>query len=117
MTDDLITLGHGSGGMLTHELVRDVFARHLKNPLLDPLDDGAILPAPGGPLALTTDGFVVSPLEFAGGDIGSLAINGTVNDVAMGGARPLYLSAGFIIEEGFPLTSLEAIVDSMMTIE
>lgn len=112
MTDDRITLGHGSGGMLTHELVRDVFARHLKNPLLDPLDDGAILPAPRGPLALTTDGFVVSPLEFAGGDIGSLAINGTVNDLAVSGAHPRYIALAAILEEGLDRALLERIVRS-----
>lgn len=107
---DRITLGHGSGGMLTSELVRDLFLRAFTNPLLDPLDDGAILPDPGGPLALTTDGFVVSPVEFAGGDIGSLAINGTVNDLAVSGARPRYIALAAILEEGLDRALLERIV-------
>jgi len=112
MPDDRITLGHGSGGLLTHELVRDVFRRALANPLLDPLDDGALLPDPGGPLALTTDGFVVSPLEFAGGNIGSLAINGTVNDLAVSGAHPRYIALAAILEEGLERALLERIVQS-----
>jgi hydrogenase expression/formation protein HypE len=105
--DSRITLGHGSGGLLTHELVRDLFARAFANPLLDPLDDGAILPAPGGPLAMTTDAFVVSPLEFSGGDIGSLAINGTVNDLAVSGARPQHIALAAILEEGLDRALLE----------
>ncbi len=112
MSDDLITLGHGSGGLLTHELVREVFAKTLANPLLDPLDDGATLPAPGGPLAMTTDGFVVSPVEFAGGDIGSLAINGTVNDLAVSGAHPRHIALAAILEEGLDRALLERVVRS-----
>lgn len=112
MAEDRITLGHGSGGLLTHELVRDLFARAFSNPLLDPLDDGAVLPAPGGPLALTTDGFVVSPLEFAGGDIGSLAIHGTVNDLAVSGARPQHIALAAILEEGLDRGLLERVVRS-----
>ncbi len=110
MTDNVITLGHGSGGLLTHELVRDLFVRAFSNPLLDPLDDGAILPSPGGPLALTTDAFVVSPLEFLGGDIGSLAINGTVNDLAVSGARPQYIALAAILEEGLDRALLQRVV-------
>ncbi len=110
--DNCITLGHGSGGLLTHELVRDLFVRAFSNPLLDPLDDGAILPAPGGPLVLTTDAFVVSPLEFSGGDIGSLAINGTVNDLAVSGARPQHIALAAILEEGLDRALLERVVHS-----
>lgn len=110
MSEDRITLGHGSGGLLTHELVRDLFARAFANPLLDPLDDGAVLPAPGGPLALTTDGFVVSPLEFSGGDIGSLAIHGTVNDLAVSGAQPQHIALAAILEEGLDRALLERVV-------
>jgi hydrogenase expression/formation protein HypE len=112
MTENVITLGHGSGGLLTHELVRDLFVRAFSNPLLDLLDDGAILPAPGGPLALTTDAFVVSPLEFSGGDIGSLAIYGTVNDLAVSGARPQHIALAAILEEGLDRALLERIVYS-----
>ena len=111
--DDRITLGHGGGGRLTQELVAEVFAAALANPLLDPLDDAARLPRPGGPLAMTTDSFVVSPLFFPGGDIGSLAIHGTVNDLAVSGAIPRYLTLGVILEEGLPLAQLRAIVESM----
>jgi len=112
---ETILLAHGSGGRLSHDLVRDVFACRLTNPLLDELDDAAVfsLPAGVGRLAFTTDSYVVQPLFFPGGDIGKLAVCGTVNDLAMRGAAPLYLSAGFIIEEGFPLADLERIVDSM----
>ena len=95
-----IELGHGGGGQLTRELIREVFARHLANPILDPLDDAGLLPDPGGRLAMTTDGFVVSPPEFAGGDIGSLAVHGTVNDLAVSGAVPQHLTLGAILEEG-----------------
>ncbi|MBU0491569.1 MAG: hydrogenase expression/formation protein HypE [Chloroflexi bacterium] len=112
---ETVLLAHGSGGRLSHDLVRDVFAGRLTNPLLDELDDAAVfaLPAGAGRLAFTTDSYVVQPLFFPGGDIGKLAVCGTVNDLAMRGATPLYLSAGFIIEEGFPLADLARIVDSM----
>ena len=110
---DTVQLAHGAGGRLTGELI----ARHLLprfgNPLLDRLEDQAVLEAPGGRLALTTDTFVVSPLEFPGGDIGDLAVNGTVNDLAMGGARPLYLTVALVLEEGLPLAQLDRILDSM----
>jgi|AMFO01.1.fsa_nt_gi hydrogenase expression/formation protein HypE len=114
LTDhDTIQLAHGAGGRLSGELI----ARHLLprfgNPQLDRLEDQAILEVPAGRLAFSTDTFVVSPLEFPGGDIGELAVNGTVNDLAMGGARPLYLSVGLILEEGLPLATLERILDSM----
>jgi hydrogenase expression/formation protein HypE len=111
--DDRVTLGHGGGGRLTQELVAEVFAAALSNPLLDPLDDAARLPRPAGPLAMTTDSFVVSPLSFPGGDIGSLAIHGTVNDLAVSGAIPRHLTLGVILEEGLPLAQLRAIVESM----
>jgi hydrogenase expression/formation protein HypE len=100
---DRIVLGHGSGGRLSANLLRDVFLPLFSNPVLDRLDDQAVLEIGGAQLAFTTDSFVVKPLFFPGGDIGSLAVHGTVNDLAMGGATPLYLSAAFIIEEGFPL--------------
>jgi hydrogenase expression/formation protein HypE len=108
-----VTLGHGSGGRLTHELVEAVFLRHLGNSYLEPLGDAAILPALSGSLAMTTDGFVITPLFFPGGDIGHLAVNGTVNDLAVSGAVPLFLSAAFVIEEGMPIGDLERIAASM----
>ena len=111
--DDRITLAHGSGGKATHTLVEALFLEAFRNPLLEPLEDQAVPVVDGARLAFTTDSFVVSPLVFPGGDIGDLAVNGTVNDLAMSGARPLYLSAGFILEEGFPVADLEAIVGSM----
>jgi len=109
-----ILLAHGSGGVLSHELIRDVFARHFDNPLLNKMGDAAVLPdLPPGRVALTTDSYVVQPLFFPGGDIGKLAVCGTVNDLAVAGATPLYLTAGFILEEGLPLETLERIVVSM----
>jgi hydrogenase expression/formation protein HypE len=120
MTRDVILLAHGSGGRLSHELVEQLFLRRFHNPTLLLLDDAAVLglPEPGAPgslprLAFSTDSYVVSPLFFPGGDIGKLAVCGTVNDVSMSGARPLWLSAGFIVEEGLPLADLERIVASM----
>jgi len=108
-----VLLGHGSGGKLSADLMRDVFLAAFHNPLLDRLDDQAIVSIGGLRLAFTTDSFVVKPLFFPGGDIGSLAVHGTVNDLAMGGARPLFLSAAFIIEEGFPLETLRRVVASL----
>src|SRR5262249_46255501 len=108
-----ITLAHGSGGKLTGELIREVFLPAFRNPLLEKLDDQAIFPVGGARLAFTTDSFVVSPLCFPGGDIGRLAVNGTLNDLAMGGATPLYLSVAVILEEGFALADLKRIVASM----
>jgi hydrogenase expression/formation protein HypE len=110
---DTVLLGHGSGGKLSADLLRDVFLPALGNPMLDRLDDQAVFDVGGARLAITTDSFVVKPLFFPGGDIGSLAVHGTVNDLAMGGARPLYLSAAFIIEEGFPVADLRRIVGSL----
>jgi len=108
-----VDMSHGSGGRATAQLVAELFARHLDNDLLAQGNDQACFPAPAGRMVMTTDGHVVSPLFFPGGDIGSLAVHGTINDIATAGARPLYLSAGFILEEGFPLADLERIVVSM----
>jgi hydrogenase expression/formation protein HypE len=108
-----IVLGHGSGGRLSAELLRDVFLPMFSNAILDRMDDQAVLEIGGSRLAFTTDSFVVQPLFFPGGDIGSLAVHGTVNDLAMGGARPLFLSAAFILEEGLSKETLCRIVASM----
>jgi hydrogenase expression/formation protein HypE len=114
LMDEQITLSHGAGGKSSHTLIETVFLRELANPLLAPLADHALLPASGGArLALSTDGSVVAPLFFPGGDIGELAVNGTVNDLAMAGARPAYLSAGFILEEGLATADLQRVVRSM----
>jgi len=110
---EVIVLGHGSGGRLTAELVRNVFLSALTNPVLDRLNDGAELRLGSNRLVFTTDSFVVSPLRFPGGDIGSLAVNGTINDLAVMGAQPLGLSAAFILEEGFAIGDLQPIVQSM----
>jgi hydrogenase expression/formation protein HypE len=110
---DTILLGHGSGGKLSAELIRDIFLPAFQNPVLARLDDQAIISVNGQRLAMTTDSFVVKPLFFPGGDIGSLAVHGTVNDLAMGGATPLFLSAAFIIEEGFSMDELRRIVNSL----
>jgi hydrogenase expression/formation protein HypE len=112
-TPDRIVLGHGSGGRLTADLIDGCFLPAFRNPVLERLDDGAVLPVGGSRVAFTTDAYVVTPLFFPGGDIGDLAVNGTVNDVAMAGARPLWMSAAFILEEGFPLSDLRRIVASM----
>lgn len=108
-----IKLSHGGGGSLSAELIRDHFLPHFDNPLLQPLEDSAIFTTESGRLAMTTDSYVVDPLFFPGGDIGVLAVCGTVNDLAVRGARPLHLSAGFIIEEGFELELLDRVVRSM----
>ncbi|MEI6559120.1 MAG: hydrogenase expression/formation protein HypE [Rhodospirillaceae bacterium] len=108
-----IDLGHGSGGKAMAQLVAELFAAAFDNPWLAQGNDQAVLERPSGRLVMTTDSYVVSPLFFPGGDIGSLAVHGTVNDLAMAGAEPLYLSAGFILEEGFALADLKRIVDSM----
>ncbi len=110
---DRILLGHGSGGRLTAELIARCFLPAFGNEYLDRLDDQAVVTVEGARLAFTTDAYVVTPLFFPGGDIGTLAVNGTVNDLATAGARPLYLSAAFILEEGFPLADLERVVASM----
>jgi hydrogenase expression/formation protein HypE len=111
--EERITLAHGSGGKATQTLIEAIFLETFRNPLLEPLEDAATPTIAGARLALTTDSFVVSPLFFPGGNIGDLAVNGTVNDLAVSGARPLYLTAGFILEEGFPVTDLIRITDSM----
>lgn len=108
-----IVLGHGSGGKLSAQLIESVFLPAFNNPTLNKLDDQAVLQINGSRLAFTTDAFVVTPLFFPGGDIGRLAINGTVNDLAMSGARPLYLAAAFILEEGLATDELRRIVQSM----
>ena len=127
-TDTHITLAHGSGGRAMHELIEGLFLDYLRNPLLELLEDQAVFeigPSSAIPkavnevgptrLAFTTDSYVVSPIFFPGGDIGKLAVHGTVNDLAVSGARPLYLSAGFILEEGFSIDELKRILDSMRT--
>ncbi len=108
-----IDMSHGSGGRATAQLVAELFARHLDNDYLRQGNDQAAFEVSAGRMVMTTDGHVVSPLFFPGGDIGALAVHGTINDIAMAGARPLYLSAGFVLEEGFPLADLERIVASM----
>ncbi len=108
-----IVLGHGSGGRLTSQLIHDLFLPAFDNPTLRRLDDQAVLQIDGARIAFTTDSFVVTPLFFPGGDIGKLAVNGTVNDLAMSGAKPLYLSAAFIMEEGFSIEELTRVTQSM----
>jgi hydrogenase expression/formation protein HypE len=108
-----VQIGHGGGGRMSQQLLEGVFLEAFRNPILENLHDGALLPVAGARLALSTDSFVVHPLFFPGGDIGSLAVHGTVNDVAMCGARPVGLSAGFILEEGLPMQDLQRITRSM----
>ncbi len=108
-----VDMSHGAGGRAMAQLIEDLFIRHFDNPLLRAQNDQAAFDVSGGRMVMSVDGHVISPLFFPGGDIGSLAVHGTVNDVAMSGARPLYLAAGFILEEGFPLEDLERIVVSM----
>ena len=111
--DDVIVLGHGSGGRLTTSLVRDIFLPRLSNSAIDRLNDSAEVSVGGSRIVFTTDSFVVSPLTFPGGDIGSLSVNGTINDLAVVGAQPIALSAAFILEEGFPIAELASIVQSI----
>jgi hydrogenase expression/formation protein HypE len=111
--EKLITLAHGAGGKATQSLIEAIFLDAFRNPLLEPLEDAASVTAGDARLAFTTDSYVVSPLFFPGGNIGDLAVNGTVNDLAVSGARPAHLSAGFILEEGFPVEDLRRIVASM----
>ncbi|HNE39089.1 hydrogenase expression/formation protein HypE [Accumulibacter sp.] len=108
-----VDLTHGSGGRAMAQLIEELFARRLGNAYLGQGNDAAVVPIPPGRLVVSTDGHVVAPLFFPGGDIGCLAVHGTINDVAVLGATPLYLAAGFILEEGFPLADLARIVDSM----
>lgn len=113
MKHDTIQLAHGSGGRLSAELVEKFFLPFFDNTILNKLDDQAVVKLPAGRVAFTTDAFVVEPLFFPGGNIGDLAVNGTVNDVCMSGAQPLYISASFIIEEGFSFDKLRQILESM----
>jgi len=109
---EVVKLAHGAGGKQTAELIEKVFKAHFANPQFT-ADDAAVLPLQGGKYAMTTDGFIVSPFEFPGGNIGKLSICGTVNDLSCMGAKPLYMTCGFVIEEGFPLEKLEMIAASM----
>ncbi len=113
VADDRIVLAHGGGGRLTHQLIERIFIPAFSNALLEERHDGAVLSINGSRLAFSTDSFVVRPLIFPGGNIGDLAVNGTVNDLAMCGARPLYLSSGFILEEGLEMETLRTVVNSM----
>lgn len=117
LRSDRILLGHGGGGLLTKELIESVILPILDNPLLHPMDDAAVLTIPGaepgGDLAFTTDSYVVSPLFFPGGDIGKLSVCGTVNDLAVKGAEPLWMSLGLVLEEGLPVTDLERVIRSV----
>ncbi|MGJ5815391.1 hydrogenase expression/formation protein HypE [Paludibaculum fermentans] len=108
-----IVLGHGGGGKLSEELIENLFLPAFRNPALETLGDASVVELPAGRVALTTDSFVVRPLLFPGGSIGELAVNGTVNDLAMCGARPLYLTAGFILEEGLELSLLAEVIERM----
>jgi hydrogenase expression/formation protein HypE len=108
-----VDMTHGSGGKAMAQLVDELFIHAFDNPLLAKRNDQALFEVPKGRMVMTTDGYVVSPLFFPGGDIGSLAVHGTINDVAMSGAQPMYLSASFILEEGFPLSDLRRVVQSM----
>jgi hydrogenase expression/formation protein HypE len=111
--DERITMAHGAGGRATHNLVEAIFLEAFRNPTLELLEDQAVVAVQNSRLAVTTDSFVVSPLFFPGGNIGDLAVNGTINDLVVSGAKPLYLTAGFILEEGFPVSDLKRIIDSM----
>jgi hydrogenase expression/formation protein HypE len=108
-----ILLGHGSGGRMMHELISDVFIKHFGNEILNEQSDSAILSVDSSEISFTTDSFVIDPLFFPGGNIGKLSVCGTVNDIAVSGAEPLYLSVSFIIEEGFPFNQLELIAESL----
>jgi hydrogenase expression/formation protein HypE len=111
--DGKILLGHGSGGRLMHQLIGDLFLKHFSNSILDEQTDSAILDVGLSEIAFTTDSFVIDPLFFPGGNIGKLAVCGTVNDLAVTGAQPLYISVSFIIEEGFSIKDLETVVESL----
>lgn len=114
MKDDRILLAHGSGGKLSHNLINQVFLKAFSNPILKKLDDSAVLNTTGSKLAFTTDTYVVNPIFFPDSDIGRLAICGTVNDLSMSGANPAYVSVSFVLEEGFLLSDLEKIINSMI---
>jgi hydrogenase expression/formation protein HypE len=109
----LVDLSHGAGGRAMAHLIDEIFRAAFDNPFLDRADDQAAFDVPAGRMVMSTDGYVVSPLFFPGGDIGSLAVHGTINDIAMAGARPLHLAASYILEEGFPLADLQRIAESM----
>ncbi len=113
LRDGVVDMTHGSGGRAMAQLIEELFVKYFDNDMLRQANDQAAFQVPASRMVISTDGHVISPLFFPGGDIGSLAVHGTVNDVAMSGAKPLYLSAGFILEEGFPLADLERIVASM----
>jgi len=113
LTHGRVELTHGGGGRVMAQLVEELFVAAFDNEYLSQRNDQAVFTAPAGRMVMTTDGYVISPLFFPGGDIGSLSVHGTVNDVAMAGARPIALSASFILEEGLPLADLKRIVDSM----
>jgi hydrogenase expression/formation protein HypE len=113
MDDRRIALDHGSGGEASHGLVKEIFLSRLDNDYLRPLDDSAVVACTGGQLALSTDSYVVDPIFFPGGNIGSLAVHGTVNDLAMQGATPVFLTLGLILEEGLPLEDLVRIIDAV----
>ena len=108
-----VQLGHGSGGKMSAALLANRFLPRLRNPILESLGDAAVIPVDAGALAVSTDTFVVHPLEFPGGNIGSLAVHGTLNDVAMAGARPRWLSVGFVLEEGLPFDVLDRVLDAL----
>jgi hydrogenase expression/formation protein HypE len=113
MSKARVLLDYGSGGKAAQRFIAELFARCFSNPILEVMDDAALLENISGPLAMSTDGYTVDPLEFPGGNIGTLAVHGTVNDVSMLGARPLYMACAFILEEGLPMAVLERIVQSM----
>ena len=110
---DIITLSHGSGGQATNKLIDNLFYKYFNNEFLSQKNDSSVLPVINGKIAMSTDSFVINPIFFEGGDIGKLAICGTINDICMSGAKPLYISVGFIIEEGLSIKELERIVKSM----
>ncbi|MDB4968855.1 MAG: [NiFe] hydrogenase metallocenter assembly protein HypE [Myxococcales bacterium] len=112
---DEILMGHGSGGRLTAQLVEQLIVPAFRNPALERLDDAALVECDGARLAFTTDSYVVTPIFFRGGDIGELAVNGTINDLAVSGARPLALSLAFILEEGLPISDLRRVIESART--
>ena len=112
LKDKTVTMAHGAGGRQTSELIDKIFAAHFANPDLT-ADDAAVLIPPAGKMAVSTDGFIVSPAFFPGGNIGKLSVCGTVNDLACMGAKPLYLTCAFVIEEGFPMEKLEEIAAAM----
>ncbi len=113
MSEETILLDHGSGGLASQKLISELFLKHLDNPILRNLEDSAVLENQPGRLAFTTDSYVVDPIFFPGGDIGKLAVHGTINDLAMRGAKPLCLSLGLILEEGFRLEELERVIISI----